>query len=234
MKATGGLHDRLPGADHGTRRSAHPPTGEDTARDAVAALLGSLAGKSRIIVVAMNDDGALGALDAAKAAGRESDVWVSGQGAEPRVRDLIRTDEHYLGDAAVLSGAVRGHHRSRHARPGRRPRPSRSSPLEPAWWTARRSGRSIRADPPRSARGRSQARVFGVRTPRPSRPGPQAITSSSIASRGVVASKSRIAFALRTSGRGSERRTGTGCPTRSGTRRRAAASARSSPRARGS
>ena len=75
---------------------------EDTARDAVAALLGSLPGKSRIIVVAMNDDGALGALDAAKAAGRESDVWVSGQGAEPRVRDLIRTDEHYLGDAAYF------------------------------------------------------------------------------------------------------------------------------------
>ena len=75
---------------------------EDTARDVVAALLASLPGKSKILVVAMNDDGALGALDAAKAAGRESDVWVSGQGAEPRVRDLIRTDEHYLGDAAYF------------------------------------------------------------------------------------------------------------------------------------
>jgi len=75
---------------------------EDTARDAVAALLASLPGKSRIVVVAMNDDGTLGALDAAKAAGREADVWVSGQGAEGRVRDLIRTNEHYLGDAAYF------------------------------------------------------------------------------------------------------------------------------------
>jgi ribose transport system substrate-binding protein len=75
---------------------------QDSARDAVASLLESLPGKSRIIIVAMNDDGALGALGAAKAAGREGDVWVSGQGAEPRVRDLIRTDQHYLGDAAYF------------------------------------------------------------------------------------------------------------------------------------
>lgn len=75
---------------------------EDTARDQVAAFLTSLPGKSRIIVVAMNDDGALGALDAAKAAGRQADVWVSGQGAEPRVRDLIRTNPNYLGDAAYF------------------------------------------------------------------------------------------------------------------------------------
>ena len=75
---------------------------QDTARDAVATLLASLPGKSKIIIVAMNDDGALGALDAATAAGRTGDVWVSGQGAEPRVRDLIRTNEHYLGDAAYF------------------------------------------------------------------------------------------------------------------------------------
>ena len=75
---------------------------QDAARDAVASLLETLPGKSRIVVVAMNDDGALGALDAAKAAGREADVWVSGQGAETKVRDLIRTNPHYLGDAAYF------------------------------------------------------------------------------------------------------------------------------------
>jgi ribose transport system substrate-binding protein len=75
---------------------------QDTAKDQVASLLDTLPGKSKIIVVAMNDDGALGALDAATAAGRTGDVWVSGQGAEPRVRDLIRTNEHYLGDAAYF------------------------------------------------------------------------------------------------------------------------------------
>lgn len=74
----------------------------DTARDQVASFLDTLPGKSKILVVAMNDDGALGALDAAKAAGREADVWVSGQGAEPQVRDLIRTNPHYLGDAAYF------------------------------------------------------------------------------------------------------------------------------------
>ena len=68
----------------------------------MVSFLDTLPGKCKIIVVAMNDDGALGALDAATAAGRTGDVWVSGQGAEPRVRDLIRTNEHYLGDAAYF------------------------------------------------------------------------------------------------------------------------------------
>ena len=75
---------------------------EASARTAMTNLLGSLAGKSRIIVVAINDDAALGALDAARTAGREADVWVSGQGAEERVRELIRTNEHYIGDAAYF------------------------------------------------------------------------------------------------------------------------------------
>ncbi len=75
---------------------------EATAKTAMESLLGTLAGKSRIVVVAVNDDAALGALAAAKAVGREGDVWVSGQGAEARVRDLIRTNEHYLGDAAYF------------------------------------------------------------------------------------------------------------------------------------
>ena len=75
---------------------------ERLAESAMSSLLGSLAGKSRIVVVAVNDDAALGALAAAKTAGREGDVWVSGQGAEERVRDLIRTNEHYIGDSAYF------------------------------------------------------------------------------------------------------------------------------------
>ncbi len=74
----------------------------DTARDALLELLPNLAGKSRILVVAMNDDGALGALDGASQAGRSNDVYVSGQGADSRVRDLIRTNAHYLGDSAYF------------------------------------------------------------------------------------------------------------------------------------
>jgi ribose transport system substrate-binding protein len=72
------------------------------ARTAMEGLLTALAGKSRILVVAVNDDAALGALDAATNAGREGDVWVSGQGAEEKVRDAIRTNDHYLGDAAYF------------------------------------------------------------------------------------------------------------------------------------
>ncbi len=72
------------------------------ARDAIGTVLSNLAGKSRIIVVAVNSDAALGALEGAKAAGREGDVWVSGQGATPAARDAIRTNDHYLGDAAYF------------------------------------------------------------------------------------------------------------------------------------
>lgn len=75
---------------------------ESTAKTAMTDLLGTLAGKSKIIVVAVNGDAAIGALAAAKAAGREGDVWVSGQGGEERARELIRTNEHYIGDAAFF------------------------------------------------------------------------------------------------------------------------------------
>ncbi len=75
---------------------------EALARTSMTSLLETLAGKQRIVVVAVNGDAALGALEAAKDAGREGDVWVSGQGAEERFRDDIRTNEHYLGDAAYF------------------------------------------------------------------------------------------------------------------------------------
>jgi ribose transport system substrate-binding protein len=75
---------------------------EPAATKAMTDVLGTLAGKSKILVVAVNGDAAIGALAAAKAAGREGDVWVSGQGGEERAREQIRTNEHYLGDAAYF------------------------------------------------------------------------------------------------------------------------------------
>ena len=57
---------------------------------------------TRIVVVAVNGDAALGALDAAEATSRTADVWVSGQGAEEKVWAAIRSNEHYLGDAAYF------------------------------------------------------------------------------------------------------------------------------------
>lgn len=72
----------------------------ETAQTAVAGVLSEFTGKQKIIVVALNDDGVLGALQAAAAAGRPTDIWVSGQGGDPRVLDLIRTNANYIGDAA--------------------------------------------------------------------------------------------------------------------------------------
>ena len=72
------------------------------AETAMASVLAALPGKSKIVVVAINGDAARGALAAAQAAGREGDVWVSGQGGEEPSRALIRTNEHYLGDAAYF------------------------------------------------------------------------------------------------------------------------------------
>jgi ribose transport system substrate-binding protein len=75
---------------------------ELTAKAAMTDVLANLSGKTKILVVAVNDDAAIGALAAARSAGRESDVWASGQGGEQRARDLIRTNEHYIGDAAYF------------------------------------------------------------------------------------------------------------------------------------
>ncbi len=75
---------------------------EALAKAAMTDVLATLAGKTKIIVVGVNGDAARGALAAAQAAGREGDVWVSGQGGEKPSRDLIRTNEHYLGDAAYF------------------------------------------------------------------------------------------------------------------------------------
>ena len=82
--------------------SVGPVDTESLAKAAMTTVLASLPGKARILVVAVNGDAARGALAAAKTAGREGDVWVSGQGGEKPSRDLIRTNEHYLGDAAYF------------------------------------------------------------------------------------------------------------------------------------
>ena len=74
----------------------------DTGNAATTDLLGSLAGKKRILIVAMNDDGALGAIQAATAAGRTTDVFVSGQGGDSRAREQIRTNGQWIGDSAYF------------------------------------------------------------------------------------------------------------------------------------
>ena len=72
-----------------------------TAQRRVAALLEDLRG-GRILIVGLNEDAVTGALRAARSAGREKDVWVSGQGADPSARRSIACDEHYVASVAHL------------------------------------------------------------------------------------------------------------------------------------
>jgi len=75
---------------------------QPAADTAIREVLTSFPTAQRIVVVAVNSDAAIGALEGAKAAGREGAVWVSGQGGLENARDLIRSDEHYIGDAAYF------------------------------------------------------------------------------------------------------------------------------------
>ncbi len=75
---------------------------QPAAQTAIAEVLTLFPDAKRIVVVAVNSDAAIGALDGAKAAGREGDVWVSGQGGLENARERIRADEQYIGDAAYF------------------------------------------------------------------------------------------------------------------------------------
>lgn len=74
----------------------------DPARTKFADTLTSLPDKKRIIVVAINDDGIVGALAAAKTAGREADIFVAGQGADPTSWCGIQNNPNWIGDAAYF------------------------------------------------------------------------------------------------------------------------------------
>ena len=70
-----------------------------TAQRQVAQLLADTPG-DRILIVGLNEDAVSGALAAARAARREGDVWVSGQGADPSARSSIACDDHYVASVA--------------------------------------------------------------------------------------------------------------------------------------
>lgn len=74
----------------------------DTARTKMTDTLTALPGQSKIVVVAINDDGILGALAAAKTAGREGDIYVSGQGADPSAWCEIKNNPNWVADAAYF------------------------------------------------------------------------------------------------------------------------------------
>ena len=74
----------------------------DVARTQFTDTLTALPGQGKIVVVAINDDAILGALAAAKTAGRESDVFVSGQGADPSSWCEIAHNPQWIADTAYF------------------------------------------------------------------------------------------------------------------------------------
>ncbi|MBB4663270.1 sugar ABC transporter substrate-binding protein [Conexibacter arvalis] len=74
----------------------------DTARTKMTDTLTTLPGQEKIIVVGLNDDGILGAIAAAKTAGREGDIYVSGQGADPSAWCGIKTNPNWIADTGYF------------------------------------------------------------------------------------------------------------------------------------
>ncbi len=74
----------------------------DSARTKFVDVLTSLPGAKVIIVTAINDDSILGALSAAKTAGRPNDIFVSGQGADPSSWCEIINNPNWIADTAYF------------------------------------------------------------------------------------------------------------------------------------
>ncbi len=74
----------------------------DSARTKMTDTLTALPGQKRIVVVGLNDDGILGAVAAAKTAGRADDIYVSGQGADPSSWCEIKNNPNWIADAGYF------------------------------------------------------------------------------------------------------------------------------------
>jgi ribose transport system substrate-binding protein len=72
----------------------------DLALSTMKDALTTLPGKSKIIVVAINDEGIQGAFSAAKAIGREKDIYGAGQGASQSAWCDIKTNPNWIGSTA--------------------------------------------------------------------------------------------------------------------------------------
>lgn len=73
----------------------------DSALPKVSDLLTALPG-NRIVVVAINEDGIVGAIGAAKTAGRSKDLFYAGQGTDPSVWKTIACDPQYIASTAYF------------------------------------------------------------------------------------------------------------------------------------
>jgi len=72
----------------------------DLALDKMKDALTTLPGKDKVIVVAINDEGIQGAFSAAKAVGREKDIYGAGQGASASAWCDIKTNPNWIGSTA--------------------------------------------------------------------------------------------------------------------------------------
>lgn len=73
----------------------------DPALEQVTNLLGALKG-NRILVVAINEDGILGAIGAANTLGRQKDLYYAGQGADPSAWKDIACNPNYIATVAYF------------------------------------------------------------------------------------------------------------------------------------
>jgi ribose transport system substrate-binding protein len=73
----------------------------DPALEMMTSLLGALPGE-RIVVVAINEDGILGAIGAARALGREDDLFYSGQGTDPSIWREVACNPNYIASVAYF------------------------------------------------------------------------------------------------------------------------------------
>lgn len=73
----------------------------DSAQEMVSNLLTALPG-NRIAVVAINEDGIIGAIAAARTLGREGDLYYSGQGTDPSIWCEIKDNPNYVASTAYF------------------------------------------------------------------------------------------------------------------------------------
>jgi ribose transport system substrate-binding protein len=73
----------------------------DPALEQMTNLLGALPG-DKIVVVAINEDGILGAIGAANTLGRQKDLWYGGQGTDPSIWKDIACNPNYIASVAYF------------------------------------------------------------------------------------------------------------------------------------
>lgn len=73
----------------------------DPALEQMTNLLGALPGE-RIIVVAINEDGILGAIGAANTLGRQTDLYYGGQGTDPSIWKDVACNPNYIASVAYF------------------------------------------------------------------------------------------------------------------------------------